>query len=91
MAEIVKIGQINDFLTQISNTLLSVEILMDFSPNHKSCFHPSNSFLDDMAQVSPILMKQNLNSAVLHHFEPENRKPFYGGSFSRGVSFSIEI
>ena len=46
MAEIIRIDQINNFVTQVENTLGAVKTLMEFSPTHNSCFHQSNSFLD---------------------------------------------
>ena len=77
-------------MTQISKTLKSVETLIEFSPNHKSCFHPSNGFLDDMANIAPRIRQQNLNSAVLHHFEKEDTKRFMIGLFRVGAQLTCK-
>ena len=47
-----------------------------YTANHKSCFHPYNTFLDDMAQIAPKIIKQYLNSA-----EKEDTNHFMIGLF----------
>ena len=64
MAEVIKIDQITSFLAQVETTLGAIKSLLDFSPNHKSCFHQSNSFIDDMAQVAPMIMSQQFGASV---------------------------
>ena len=76
MAEVIKIDQITSFLAQVETTLGAIKSLLDFSPNHKSCFQQSNSFLDEMAQVAPMIMSQHV---VLHHSEHDNTNRFIIG------------
>ena len=84
MVESINIDKIQKFLTQIETTLENIKSFLVFSPKHKSCFSQANSFLDEISLVAPMIMSQNLNSVVLHHYELDNTNRFIIGLFRSG-------